>query len=277
MLPPDSHVHSEWSWDAPSGSMERTCARAVELGLSCLAFTDHADYTRWQVTPQEAVHWPPGSAAMIGQDGRFDTPPLQVAGYLAGLQRCRERFPGLQILTGLELGEAHWHAGEVAILLAAGDFDRVLGSVHSLEPDAPLAVDFLFGRFGAGEVLRAYLAEVLRLVESPAPFGVLAHIDYPVRYWPAAAGPFRPADYEQEYRVVLTALAGSGRALEINTVVPLAPEILRWWRESGGGAVTFGSDAHEPAKLADGLADAAAMAESCGFRPGRHLHDFWRR
>jgi len=167
MLPPDSHVHSEWSWDAPSGSMERTCARAVELGLSCLAFTDHADYTRWQVTPQEAVHWPPGSAAMIGQDGRFDTPPLQVAGYLAGLQRCRERFPGLQILTGLELGEAHWHAGEVAILLAAGDFDRVLGSVHSLEPDAPLAVDFLFGRFGAGEVLRAYLAEVLRLVESP--------------------------------------------------------------------------------------------------------------
>jgi hypothetical protein len=23
MLPPDSHVHSEWSWGAPGGSMER--------------------------------------------------------------------------------------------------------------------------------------------------------------------------------------------------------------------------------------------------------------
>ncbi|HEY6424722.1 MAG TPA: PHP domain-containing protein [Pseudonocardiaceae bacterium] len=45
MLPSDGHVHSEWSWDAPGGSMERTRARAVELGLPCIAFTEHADFT----------------------------------------------------------------------------------------------------------------------------------------------------------------------------------------------------------------------------------------
>lgn len=277
MLPPDSHVHTEWSWDAAGGSMERTCAQARELGLSCLAFTDHADFTRWQAPPDLAAHLPPGVSAAVGPDGRVDTRPLQVDGYLAGLQRCRDQFPDLRILSGLELGEAHWHASQVASVLAAGDFDRLLGSVHALEQTAPEAVDFLFSSMKPGELIRAYLAEVLRLVESPAPFGVLAHIDYPVRYWPGHRPPFAPADYAEEYRTVLAALAASGRALEINTVVPLAPEIVRWWRDAGGTAVTFGSDAHEPGELALGLTDAAALAESCGFRPGRHLHDFWRR
>jgi PHP domain len=42
-LPPDGHVHSEWSWDASNGSMEKTCSRAVEMGLPAVAFTEHAD------------------------------------------------------------------------------------------------------------------------------------------------------------------------------------------------------------------------------------------
>ena len=49
VLPADGHVHSEWSWDAPNGSMERTCARAVDLGLPAVAFTEHADFTTWIV------------------------------------------------------------------------------------------------------------------------------------------------------------------------------------------------------------------------------------
>ena len=40
VLPAGGHVHSEWSWDAYVGSMERTCARAVELGLPAVAFTE---------------------------------------------------------------------------------------------------------------------------------------------------------------------------------------------------------------------------------------------
>jgi histidinol-phosphatase (PHP family) len=39
MLPPDSHVHSQWSWDALAGSMVETCRRAVDLELPSVAFT----------------------------------------------------------------------------------------------------------------------------------------------------------------------------------------------------------------------------------------------
>jgi histidinol-phosphatase (PHP family) len=262
VLPPDGHVHTEWSWDAQDGSMERACARAAGLGLPSVAFTDHADFTRWVTGPGEPL----------------SVPPLDVPGYLAGVQRCRDLFPELRIRSGAELGEPHWHPDQVTALLAAGSFDRVLGSVHSLAADGIRMVDGeLFERLGPDELMRAYLAETLRLADSAAPFAVLAHLDYAVRYWPAAAGPFDPARFEDEFRAVLGALARSGRALELNTRVPLAARIIRWWHEAGGAALAFGSDAHEPALVADGFAAAADVAAAAGFRPGRDPHDFWLR
>src|SRR5690349_5282897 len=119
--------------------------------------------------PQGGCGWP---SAWIGPDGRFSPPPLDAAGYLASVQRCRDRFPGLRILSGTELGEPHWHKDEVRALLGAGTFDRVLGSVHSLELDATRLVDLLFDQADPAVLLLAHLDEPLRLAESPAPFAV---------------------------------------------------------------------------------------------------------
>lgn len=97
-------------------------------------------------------------------------------------------------------------------------------------------------------------------------FSVLGHIDYPVRAWPVHLGAFDSVSFEDEFRYALRATAESGKALEINTVVPLQATIVRWWHEEGGEAVTFGSDAHKPSRVASGFADAAAMVEASGFR-----------
>jgi histidinol-phosphatase (PHP family) len=276
--PPDGHAHTEWSWDAVAGSMEGSCARAAELGLPSIAFTDHVDFTRWLIEPAVASAEVWYDPAQVGPDGRLQPPPLDAAGYLACVQRCRDKFPGLRILSGAELGEPHWHAREVDALLSAGTFDRVLGSLHSLTEAEPWMIDdYPYERIGPAAVIRTYLAEALRLAESPAPFAVLAHIDYPLRFWPASAGPFDPTVFAEEYRTVLRALARSGRALEINTRVPLPATIVRWWHEAGGEAVSFGSDAHHPAAVANGFTAAAAVAEAAGFHPGRYPHDFWLR
>jgi len=276
--PPDNHTHTEWSWDAVAGSMEGSCARALELGLTSIAFTEHVDFTGWLIAPAVAAEEMWFDPAWVGADGRLRPPQLDAAGYLACVQRCQEKFPDLRIVSGAELGEPHWHQREVGAVLGAGQFDRVLGSLHSLAEDEPWLIDdHVYQRFGPAVTIRRYLAEALRLADSAAPFAVLAHIDYPLRFWPAAAGPFDPAAFEDEYHAVLRALARSGRALEINTRVPLPAPIVRWWYESGGEAVSFGSDAHEPAAVADGLTAAAAMAEAAGFHPGRYPHDFWLR
>ncbi len=103
----DGHVHTEWSWDAAAGSMERSCARAVELGLPSIAFTEHVDFTAWLIAPEVTAENGPFDAAWAGPDGRFRPPLREAPGYLACVQRCREQFPGLRIVSGAELGEPH--------------------------------------------------------------------------------------------------------------------------------------------------------------------------
>jgi len=282
MLPPDNHIHTEWSWDAAHGSMEASCARAVELGLGTIAFTEHMDLTRWVIAPEHKASMK-RNAFRVGPDNRSNPPPLDTDGYQACIQECRRRYPGLRILSGVELGEPHWFGDQSAALLAGGAYERVLGSLHSLKiGDEPWIIDDLYSPYAPVDlepdgIMRAYLAEALRMIESSDLFAVLAHIDYQVRAWPAEAGPFEPTDYEEEYRGVLDALARSGRALEVNTTVSLRIEIVRWWYEVGGDAVSFGSDAHRPSQLARHFLEVSAMVESVGFRPGRDAHDFWHR
>jgi histidinol-phosphatase (PHP family) len=255
--------------------MERTCARAVELGLPAVAFTEHADYTPAVVRAgdlDDAEHL----KSFVAPDGTLTPPELDLTGYLECLRRCRDRFPSLRIISGVELGEPHRHGDVVAGLLAAGRFERVLGSLHCLLVGEQFAeTPTLYRRREAAQVVRDYLAEIPWLISGSDAFAVLAHIDYPVRYWPAQAGPFDVHAFRDDFRYALRVLAGNGRALEVNTSSRLHPEIVQWWREEGGDAITFGSDAHGPTALARGFDAAVAMVEAHGFRPGRHPDDFW--
>src|SRR5262249_56368530 len=98
------------------------------------------------------------------------------------------------------------------------------------------------------------------------------------RHWPTGAGPYDESDFEEEYRAVLRALASSGRVLEVNTFSPMASvEMLRWWREEGGRAVSFGSDAHVASRVGDKFRRAVEIAEAAGFRRGRDPAEFSQR
>ncbi|MBJ7336883.1 PHP domain-containing protein [Mycolicibacterium sp.] len=272
-LPSDNHVHSQFSWDTgANASMEDTCRRAVAVGLPAVAFTEHVDFTEWggDDQPPDGVH--------VGTRRRVH--PIDVDGYLASIERCRDLFPELRILSGIEAGEPHHFAGSVAAVLASGTFDRVLGSLHSIVHDGHLVyANELFGSLPADGVVRDYFAELLRLVEGSDVFQVLAHCDYPRRYWPSRReGDYREADFEEEYRTVFRALASSDRPLELNTSSPLASATLMgWWYSEGGGAVSFGSDAHVPLRVGDKFDVAVDIVEAAGFRPGRDEYDFWRR
>src|SRR6266550_4513190 len=187
-LPPDLHVHTEWSYDGRRGSMERSCERAIELGLPAIAFTDHADFVKV-------------------------------------------------------------HEDQYCVDLAGAT--------------------------------RAYFGEVLAMLEAGQPFETLAHLDYPKRYWKEGAPPYKEQDFEPEIRAVLKAAARTGRVLEVNTTRGdrLCPDltVVRWWRELGGQAVQYGSDAHSPDKVAAGFAVATQMVEAAGFKRARDPVSLWRR
>jgi len=257
--------------------MERTCERALELGLRSVAFTDHAEFTAATLLSDPARL--PDPFRRWVRDGMLAPPPMPLESYLECLERCRKRFPDLKILSGVELSEPQWYAGPAASLLRQGHFDVIICGQHTLPhgPGVWIDVGEAYLIHDPADVVRRYLAEMLGLVEGWDDFAALAHIDFAVRYWPRDRPVCPPADFEEEYRAVLRALARSGRAMEINTQLPLHPDLVRWWHQEGGTAVSFGSDAHDPLRLAHGFTEAAALAEATGFRPGRNRHDFWVR
>jgi histidinol-phosphatase (PHP family) len=269
VLPPDNHVHSEWSWDTTAASMRDACRRAVEAGLPSVAFTEHVDFQRWgPADGRPGVRLTPAYRAGVA--------PLDVEGYLASIDECRTLFPGLRVVSGIEAGEPHLFGGSLKEVLAAGPFERVLGSLHAVVEDGELiGVDRLF-RVGPATLMRRHLAELATLVDGSEAFEVLAHADFPRRTWPAYL-PFEESDFEEEYRVVFRALASSSRVLEVNTRSPLwSATLLSWWRDEGGRAVSFGSDAHQPSRVGARFVSATDVASSAGFRPGRDMFDFWR-
>ena len=134
----------------------------------------------------------------------------------------------------------------------------------------------------ADTVYRLYLREVMAFLESDQPFQVLGNLDYPKRYWPAEPA-YSDAPYEEEYRAILRAAAKRDTVLEVNTTRGRDPErflcpgptVLSWWCEEGGRAVSFGSDAHSPHKLAAGFKLAQELVTAAGFKPQKDPTAFW--
>ena len=242
--------------------MERSCERAIEIGLPAIAFTEHADWA--------LVH-----------EGQH---PVDIAGYLDAVERCRAKFTAVRILTGIEIGEPHWFPQETAAILAAGPLDCILGSIHSIRLDGDMMDASQFRKregIDFPRAVREYFRETLAMVDSGQPFETLAHIDYPKRYWPDGTPPYREEDYKEEIRAILAAAARTGRVLEVNTTRgdKLCPDltVVRWWRELGGQAVSYGSDAHQPDRVAAGFELATQMVQAAGFKPSSDPMALWRR
>ena len=102
--------------------MAHSCEQAVAAGLPGVAFTDHLDFTTWTDGDQiGAMDLDPHRYARMHL--------LDIAGYLAVLDDCRQRFPDLRILSGVEIGEAHLWAASAAATVAKADPggpDRIL-------------------------------------------------------------------------------------------------------------------------------------------------------
>ena len=109
-------------------------------------------------------------------------------------------------------------------------------------------------------------------------FDTLAHLTYPLRYYPAELlAEFDLMQYRDRLEAILSTLAQHGKALEINTKGPYVMngvtynmhpdlDIVRMFKELGGQYITVGSDAHSAYDVGNGIADAYELAETAGFK-----------
>src|SRR2546428_3892387 len=139
--------------------MDRSCERAIELGLPAIAFTDHADFVK--------VHQ--------------DQYCVDIAGYLDSIDRRQAKYPGLRILSGVGFGEHHCFAKETAEILASGPLDVVLGSVHCIKVEGEVVDASQFRERQGLDFLaatRSYLGAVLGMGDGDQRFETLAPLDY---------------------------------------------------------------------------------------------------
>ena len=247
----DYHVHSTCSGDGKA-SIEEMCAKAIEIGITEIAFTEHLVYN-----PADICY------------GTFD-----LGSYRSQIDAARRKFTDLRILTGLEFCDPHVYPNQLAEA-RSWRLDMILGSVHWLG-DAMISVDSFAG-LDVMETYHRYFDEVLKAVETGG-FDILAHFDlvkrFGVRYLPFSVEPFT-----KQVTAILKVMIERGIALELNTSGLRQPcaemfpgrEILELYRKLGGELITIGSDAHRTEQLGYGLKEGISLLRSLGFTESDHL------
>lgn len=246
----DYHMHSEFSIDCDVPIATR-CETAIELGLTEICVTDHADFV-------------PNSRS----NGYY-----RPDAYFAEVERCRAMYGGrVTLRAGVEIGEWHIYPDRASALADGYPYDCILGSLHRVRDETVMLPDYFHPRTEL-EAYEAYYTELLTMVRHGG-FDILAHLDVPKRYGFTVHNRYVSLEYEAMIREVLRAAIDRGIGLEINTgtarrtVGEPSPDlgVLHWYRDLGGEIVTVGSDAHRAEDMAYGFDHAAAMLQAAGFR-----------
>jgi histidinol-phosphatase (PHP family) len=244
----DYHMHTARCGHAV-GELEEYAARALQLGLREIGFSDHLPL----------LHMEDASLSMA-----LDELPL----YVGEVHGLRARFPALPIRLGIEVDYLPETAPRLPALLDAYPFDYVLGSLHFVDGwafDDPRNLDDYEGRDLLALWERYF--DLLGEAAESGLFDVLAHPDLIKKFG------FRPEeDVSHLHERCLDRIAACGVAVEVSTAGLRRPAreiypdegFLRECRERDI-AVTLGSDAHRPSEVGQDFEQALALLRLVGY------------
>ena len=252
-MPADLHTHSIYSFDGkPHALPDNIAEAAIAAGLTHIAVTDHCDI----------------DCELAGL-----YPPLDREACFHALAEAKEKYRGkLDILIGIELGQAHHCPKEARAVLEQFPYDIVLGSVHNLENEK----DFAFFDFSeidddeAHNYFERVIAEEMQLCDFEG-IQVITHLTYMDRYMHRAGKALDITPHKDALSRLLEKIVQKGLTLELNTSclgddLPMpTPEILSMYRSLGGTRVCLGSDGHFPERIAQFFDKGAEILLDCGF------------
>ncbi len=262
----DMHSHSSISFDGKNSPAEM-CERAVQLGLSAYALTDHV----------ECNFWLPRSEYENTND--YDAYDYRSRFAMARntMPELKERYKGrLELLFGCELGQATQARSAAEEVWAAKELDLLIGSLHQVRKHD----DFYFINLvnmpqdELEKLLKDYYYELVELA-CTADFDVMGHITYPLRYIIGEAG--RSVDISENDEIIeqiFKELISRGKGIEINTsglrqkYGKTMPDLkyVKMYRQLGGEILTLGSDSHCVEDLGKGIAEGIEIAKQAGFK-----------
>jgi len=254
-LPADYHLHTPLCRHA-EGEPTDYAARALALGLTEIGFSDHSpmpqdDFDDWRM-----------------RLGQLDE-------YVEKVRRAQREHPTLTLRLALEVDYLPGHEDWIRDLAARQPWDYLIGSVHYIsggwDIDSPFKRE-LWTRCDVDAVWAEY-CERLRQAAASGLFEILGHADLPKKFR------FLPRrDLGELFAPVFDAARASDTAIELNTAglrkdcaeIYPSPALLQL-AHAKGVAITFGSDAHQPAEVGSALTAAVELARSVGYREWRRF------
>lgn len=268
----DCHTHTNLSPDGVS-TAEEMCERAIELGLSAYAITDHCECQTWfseDYYKRKGVKLSDDPFVEYDYKIRFDRA-------VERMLNLRENYDGrLNLLCGVELGQATqgWEGAEH--VAGCKELDFIIGSLHQVSG----LDDFAFINFTCDDknqvynILKAYYLETLEMAKW-GKFDVLGHLTYPLRYIEGNAKiDVDMSRFDEIIRGIFCTLIENGKGIEINTsglrqaygkTFPTL-DYVKMYHDLGGEILTIGSDSHCTEDLGRGVIDGIELAKSAGFK-----------
>lgn len=254
----DTHLHTDFSTDSDTPLPDQV-QNAKERGLSGICITDHMDYE----FPASALDHP-----VEGVPFCFDW-----HSYTAAIRSAKKTYP-LTIFTGVECGLQMLPGVKEKNeqLRSQQDLDYMIGSLHLVDGMDPYYPSF-WEEKDPRLCIRHYFECLYENLTFFHDFDALGHLDYIVRYAPAAYC-YKPEDYRDILEPILQFLIREEIALELNTSGWKTKgrcqnphhTILTWYQKLGGELITVGSDAHTPEYVAYNFDQAASLMQKTGLR-----------
>lgn len=249
----DYHLHTNFSGDSRA-SMESMVIAAINAGLNEIAFTDHVDYS-------------------------FGIEISSFEKYFSEIERFKEKYKKqINIVCGIELGLGSPANARNSILVHKYPFDFIIGSTHEVNSKDLYMRDH-FRHKDKYKAYSQYFEEILGNIKTYTDFSVYGHFDYITRYGVYNNNDLLYEDYADYIDAIFKMLIDLGKGIEINTsgfrynlnTIHPQIDILKRYFELGGEIITVGSDAHDPAHVADHSMYVKDLLETLGIR---HICNF---
>lgn len=243
----DTHTHTKFSCDGKS-TPHKMAERGKKLGLTYMAFTDHCDrdYTKLY------------KYLYVGQ--------LDVEEYMKAVTEMKEEYPFLAL--GIELGYSK-QAVEDYKNLPLDKFDYVLNSIHTVNGLDCYTSDFFEGRTKK-EAYEKYLLKVLESVNAEYSFDTISHIGFVRKNAPYEDKSMTMAEFGDILDEIFKGIIERNKTLELNCNIKSkdfmpTKELVARYYELGGRNISFASDAHVRARVAENYNEGAELVKEIGF------------
>lgn len=259
MILTDVHTHSAFSEDGKSPLSEMV-AEANRKNMTYYGVSEHFDYDY--------------IVFGLGYKGRPVTRTTDAAAYFAEARRLQREYAGkMRLLVGGEYGFADdERCFEIYGKLTDGyQPDFIVNSVHTADGYDCYDPAYFTGKSKEYAYSR-YLEQVRKSLEAPYPYDIVGHIGYVSRNAPYGDRKLRYEDFSELCDDVLKTVVLKGKILEANSSARGAgsdflpdTDLLTRYYELGGRLVSFGSDAHGTARIAEKRELVIAALQKIGF------------